>query len=107
MQTHRILPFTKWLTVRFFKALVSIPIAIHEFVRDEFGRSSSLGWLFTILFGAIGSLLGVLLAAYTGNMWWILITASIPACYGMCIMVMVQYEKFCDEKSDFWKKMKE
>jgi UDP-N-acetylmuramyl pentapeptide phosphotransferase/UDP-N-acetylglucosamine-1-phosphate transferase len=59
------------------------------------------------MLGALGALLGLLLAAFTDNLWWILITAPIPVCYIMYVMVMVQYEKFCDEKSDFWKKMKE
>jgi hypothetical protein len=107
MQTHRILPFAKWLTVRFFKALVAIPIAVHTNIRDEVERHPALGWLFALMLGAIGALLGLLLAAFTDNLWWVLITASILASYMMYVMVMVQYEKFCDEKNDFWKKMKE
>jgi len=107
MQTHRILPFAKWLTVRFFKALFAIPIAVHEHIRDEVERHPSFGWLFALLFGIMGAAIGLIPAGITNNLWWILITASIPVCYMMYVMVMVQYEKFCDEKNDFWKKMKE
>jgi hypothetical protein len=107
MQTHRILPFAKWLTARFFKALFAIPNAIHNSILRDVRDVPGLAFLAALMASAIFGVLGFIPAMIVNNFWWMIVPASLGVLYGMCILVFVQYEKFCEEKSEFWKKLKE